>query len=229
MVSCIGIDQNEFHAEPVFDHLMYSLDAATALTDNPMLRLAAGLHDVGKPSTKSTAGDGRVHFYEHETKGASIVYEWMRAMKFSNKDVEYVTKLVRHHQWRFMDDSKDKTIRRWLRDVGDSWKDLITLRAADRKGNMAKQHKSMITQKMRDLMTRAEAIIASGAPIFDKDLAITGHDLKELGVKPGPVYKEIIQKVWALVINEPDKNTKEYLREFVQKRCINATRPTGNS
>jgi tRNA nucleotidyltransferase (CCA-adding enzyme) len=207
---------------------MYTLDASVALTDNKMLRLAAILHDVGKPDTRSSDEKG-IHFYKHEAAGANTVQEWMKAMKFSSKDTEYVTKIVRFHQFRFETRSKDKTIRRWLRDVGNEWRDLLTLRAADRKGNMAKQNKPMITKSMRELIEKAENIIKSGDPIFDKDLAISGDDLKSLGIKPGPVYKDIFEKVWSLVLSEPSKNNKTDLIEFVQKRCKDAIGSTGNS
>jgi putative nucleotidyltransferase with HDIG domain len=223
--TCIGVEQNEYHDETVFDHLLFSLDASTSFSDSILLRLATLLHDIGKPTTYSVGPDGRIHFYKHEISGSLVARDWMRELKFSNKDIEYVTKLVRHHQWRFETDSRDKTIRRWLRDVGDDWRDLITLRCADRKGNMAKKNKPAVTKAMRELIERAEKIIETGEPIFDGDLAINGHDLKEAGFKPGPIYKQIIQDCWSLVLNTPEKNTKERLLDFVRKNHG----PTGNS
>lgn len=217
----IGCGQNEYHAEPVFDHLCRCCDVSVGLTDNVLLRLAALTHDVAKPHTRSVDPSGSVHFYKHEIVGATVMYEWMKEYKFPNKDIEYVTKLVRHHQWRFEDNTKDKTIRRWLQDVGkDIWQDLITLRMADRKGNLKKAHKPMVTQKMKELIERAQAIIDAGNPIFKEDLAINGHDLEALGIPPGKEYKDIFRELLGLVINEPEKNTKEALTAFVQKHYV---------
>lgn len=217
----VGCEQNEYHAEPVFDHLLRCCDFSVGLTESILLRLAALTHDIAKPHTRSVDSNGSVHFYKHEIVGASLMYEWMREYKFSKKEIEYVTKLVRHHQWRFEDNTKDKTIRRWLQDVGkETWRDLVTLRMADRKGNLKKAHKPMVTQKMKELIERAEAIIAAGNPIFKEDLAINGHDLEDLGIPPGKEYKEIFRELLGLVINEPEKNTKEALTAFVQKHYV---------
>lgn len=214
----IGVDGGEYHDETVFDHLMYALDAAVSLTDDVLLRMAALLHDCGKPGTRTISGDGRAHFYKHEIQGMILADEWMKEYKFSNKERAYVTKLVRHHQWRFMPDSKDKTIRRWLRDVGQEWKDLITLRTADRMGNLAKRGRSTVTKPMRELMERAQQIIDSGEPIFDGDLAINGNDFKDIGIPPGPIYGDIFKDIWSLVIKEPEKNTKEELLKVARRK-----------
>lgn len=221
MLLTIGVEQNEYHDETVFEHLMYAVDASVDLTDSPKLRLAILCHDIGKPSTRSVDTDGRVHFYKHEVEGAKIVDGWMKEMKFSNKEIQYVRKLVRHHQWRFELNSRDKTIRHWLQDVGPEWRDLITVRAADRKGNMAKQHLPMITRKMKELMDRAQSLIDSGTPLFKEDLAINGDDLKKMGLKPGPVYKTIFSNMLGIVISDPEKNTREWLTNYVERNYIN--------
>lgn len=216
----VGVEQNEHHAEPVFDHLVRCLDFSVSLTDSPMLRLATLCHDIAKPHTRSVGPDGKVHFYKHEVVGATLMYNWMKEYKFSNSEIEYVSKLVRHHQWRFEKTSKDKTIRKWLNSVGkDVWRDLITLRCADRKGNLKKADLPMMTSHMLDLIARAERLIDTG-PVFQEDLAINGHDIKELGIKPGKIYKQIFTDMMGLVINEPSKNTREQLLEFVAKNYL---------
>lgn len=220
LLLAVGVEQNEFHAETVFEHLMYAVDASVDLTSNALLRLACLMHDIGKPVTRSTDTNNRVHFYKHEIEGARLVRDWMRDLRFSKKEVEYVTKLVRHHQWRFETNSKGKTIRRWLQQVGPEWKDLITLRAADRKGNMAKQHLPVITRKMRELMDRAQDIIDSGNPLFKEDLAINGHDIQALGVKPGSVYKTIFSNMLGIVVTDPSKNTREWLSAYVKRNFV---------
>lgn len=217
----VGVEQNEHHAEPVFDHLLRCLDYSVSLTDDHLLRLAALTHDIAKPHTKSVGADGRVHFYKHEVEGASIMYKWMRDMRFSKKDTQYVVKLVRHHQWRFHKDTKDKTIRRWLADVGPMWRDLITLRMADRKGNLKKADLPAITREMRELIARAEGIIDSGAPIFQEDLAINGHDLNELPLKSKKMYREIFADLMGIVHNNPSKNNREWLLNHVKKVYLN--------
>lgn len=86
--------------EDVFEHALLCVDHSVHLTDDPMLRLAALTHDIGKPHVLSVGGDGRTHFFKHEVEGASVVFNWMMETKFSRKEAERVSKLVRHHQFR---------------------------------------------------------------------------------------------------------------------------------
>jgi tRNA nucleotidyltransferase (CCA-adding enzyme) len=216
----VGCGQNVHHAEPVFDHLLRCLDASVELTDDPMLRLATLTHDIAKPHTKKII-NGDATFYKHEVVGASIMYNWMKTYKFSRKECEYVSKMVRHHQWRFEDDTTDKTIRHWLQEVGkEEWRDLITLRMADRMGNLKKKDKPVVTQKMKELVDRVEGMIKAGVPIFKEDLAINGQDLIELGIKPGPIFKDIFSNILGIVITNPEKNTKDWLSKYVTKNYI---------
>lgn len=204
--------------EDVFNHLMYTMDASVDLSDNVLFRLGALLHDIGKPNTYSIDKDNRIHFYRHEVVGATVAYEFMRRLKFSKKDIEYVVALVRHHQWRFEENSRDKTIKKWLQTVGkEVWKDLISLRAADRKGNLAKQGKNIVTLHMRTLMEKAQIIIDTGIPLFKDDLAVDGHDLKKLGITPGPIYKTIFNNMLGIVGTDTSRNTKKWLSDYAKR------------
>jgi len=218
--ACIGVEGGTYHAENVYKHCTASLAASVKLTDNPLLRLAALLHDVGKATTVSTGQDGRTHFYRHEVEGAAIVYKWMQEYKFSKKETEYVSRMIRGHQFRFMEDSKISTIRKWLQKAGPEWRDLITLRCADRRGNLAKKDKPMMTRYMKDLVSKAEAILSRHDALFREDLAINGDDLKELGIPSGPLFAEIFQNLLGIVITDPERNTREWQLEFVRRNYV---------
>lgn len=215
----VGVTQNIHHAEPVFDHLLRCLDSSVAFTDNPMLRLSVLCHDIAKPHTKKMV-NGDATFYRHEVVGASVTYEWMRLHKFPRKDCEYVSKMVRHHQWRFEEDTSDKTIRHWLQEVGPEWRDLITLRMADRAGNLKKEGRPLVTQKMKELIARVEAMILAKIPLFKEDLALNGDDLITMGIKPGPLFKDIFSNILGIVVADPGKNTKEWLTQYVKKNYL---------
>jgi putative nucleotidyltransferase with HDIG domain len=215
----VGCTQNKHHDfEDVWNHSLRTLGVICELTENPMLRLAALMHDIGKPPVKSVDSEENIHFYEHEVEGATLAYEWMRKYRFSNEQTEYVSKLCRYHQWRFHDTTKDKTVRKWIQKVGkNTWEDLFTLRCADRKGNVTKKHLPMLTNKMLDLYNKAKEIVDSKQPLFKEDLAIDGNDIKGLGIKPGPKYKEMFSNILAVVTEDPSKNTKKYLLDYIQR------------
>lgn len=217
--ACWNVEQNSHHIESVFDHLMRTVDASVELSDKTLLRLAALTHDIGKPPTKTIDATG-IHFYKHEIEGSVLIYRWMKQYHFSNNEIAYVTKMVRHHQFRFDDASKPKAIRKWLHEVGkDDWRDLFILRSMDRAGNLLKmqQGKSIVTSKMRELSEIIENMIISKIPIFKEDLAITGEDIKTLGISTGPIYKEIFSNILGLILNDPSKNNKKWLLAYVEK------------
>jgi len=221
LTELVNCEQNEHHNfDPVWDHSLRALDVCLELDpDNrPLFRLAVLFHDIGKPRVK-TNNDGKINFYKHEVAGVDIVAKWMTSLHFANKDIVYVSNLVRHHQWRFDDTTKDATLRRWLRDVGkDTWKDLIYLRCCDRKGNLAKMHLPIMTREIREIWERVQNFISQNDPIFKEDLAIDGKDIIALGVLPGPQIEQIKNDLLGLVWNDPTKNTRETLIKFVEKK-----------
>lgn len=224
----VGEMQNKYHRDSVFEHLCYCVDQNDLIRTTPLLKLSTLFHDIAKPHTKRII-KGQATFHNHEVVGASIAYEWMKKYKYSNDEIQYVVKMVRNHQWRFMEDSKEKTYRKWLQKVGKHhWRDLVRLRIADRKGNRAKENRPGMTRHMKDLVRKVRKIINSGQPIFREDLAINGDDLKKLGVRPGKVYKEIFSNMLGIVLNDPSKNTPEWLSGYVERNYRKDGRPASS-
>lgn len=88
-----NVNQPQFHIEDVFSHSLHACDIA-----EDSIKLAALLHDVGKPRTKSEDDKG-VHFYGHDQVGADMVIEIMKRLHFSNDEIERTEKLVRWHMF----------------------------------------------------------------------------------------------------------------------------------
>lgn len=211
-------EQFEQHGEneTVFEHLMLAVDSSVGITDDTLLRLAAAFHDVGKPASKVIDADGQARFIGHEHVGADIVADWMREMKFTSSQVAEVTGLVDRHQVAITPASKDKAIRKWLHKTGKDWKRVLALRNCDMLGNLARC-KDDTKRNCEALEAKCQAQVDSGAPLFAGELAVTGKDLKGIGVKPGPVFQDIFKELWGMVLGEPHRNTKEGLLGFVKK------------
>jgi putative nucleotidyltransferase with HDIG domain len=209
----------QHHAENILEHAFATLEAMEELSPKPILRLTALLHDVGKPATHSEV-NGEDHFYGHEVVGADMATIWMKQMKFSNNEVEYVSKLIRGHQFRFEEDTKEKTIRRWLRKMGPDWEDQLTLSFADRRGNYAKRDKPTVHAANRRLLERVREIKNSGVPIFKEELPISGDDLITLGLTPGPIFKEIFDNILGIIYADPSKNSREWMLAYVTRNYI---------
>lgn len=200
-----GFGQAKHHTQPVLDHCISSLEHTPS--QDPLVRLAALLHDVGKPRSARGEGEART-FHGHEVIGAKMTKEIMRRLRFSNQDVKRVTNLVRHHMFLFQFETTDKAIRRIVRRAGpENIDDLIALRVGDRLGSGTKlgMTKKLQIFKKRSLEVQKE-------PISTRMLKINGRDImNELGLRPGPAIGKIQDALLEEVLDDPKRNTKAYL------------------
>ena len=175
----IGVDQNEWHAYDVYRHNLATLDAAPA--GDVTLRLAALLHDVGKPRTAAPRPDGRGNtFYQHEQVGADMVPAMLERLRLPRETVETVAHLVRHHMYSADPEAQDKTLRRFVRRIGaEHLGRLFGLRWADIDGSgLPKRDDSN-----ERFEARVAAVLAERPAFSVRDLAITGADVIALFVR----------------------------------------------
>lgn len=134
----LEIDEHHHHKD-VYEHTLTVLEQAIALEHrlsgpNLILRLAALMHDVGKPKTRVLSGDGRVSFHHHEVVGARITKERLMKLRFDSDVIEKVSKLVYLHlRFHGYGDGEwtDSAVRRYVRDAGDLLDHLHVLTRAD--------------------------------------------------------------------------------------------------
>jgi len=210
----IGVEQNKHHIYSVYDHSVKSLQFAAKYGYPLHIRLAALLHDIGKPRTRRRQGNDYT-FYAHEIVGARMTEKLMRRLKFPTAMTAKVSHLVRQHMF-YYDIGKitEAGIRRLLRRVGpDNFNDLIKLRIAERKGSGVPKAEPY---RLRHLQFMAEKV--SQQPITVGQLAINGNDLiNVLKLKPSPIIGGILNALLAEVLDDPTKNKKEYLLEQAKK------------
>jgi putative nucleotidyltransferase with HDIG domain len=200
-----GFAQAKHHTDPVLTHNLLALKHTPA-TD-PLVRLAALLHDVGKPKSARGTGEQRT-FHGHEVIGARMTKQIMQRLKFSKEDTDRVTNLVRHHMFMFQFESTDKAVRRIIRRVGpENIDDLVALRVGDRLGSGTKVGH---TKKLKEFQDRV--IDVQKDPIDTRMLKINGNDLmQELKLEPGPILGRIMDALLEEVLDDPKRNTKAYL------------------
>src|SRR5437764_3079594 len=126
----VGFEQNQYHAYDVFRHTVRAVDFAAA---GLIVRVAALLHDVGKPrSAQPPEPRGEHTFYKHEFVGEELSKEILLRLRYSTKEVERVSLLVREHNWYYRPEWNDATVRRTIARIGaEALPELWALRRAD--------------------------------------------------------------------------------------------------
>lgn len=189
--SSLGVTQNRFHKYDVFHHLVFSCDSIQR--PELHLRLAGLLHDIGKVKTRRLTKWGDVTFHNHEVVGAKMVRKILSRFGFDSDLIERVSFLVRNHMFHYTRHWNDRTVRRFLTRVPiKDLPDLIELRMADRQGNGKNQ---IIPLQIQQLLHHVERIQQEESKPKIKDLAINGHDLKNLGISQGPIYKVLLSNL----------------------------------
>lgn len=212
----IGVDQNQAHSFDVFGHLMRALQHAADKDMNFDIRIAAVFHDVSKPETRRWSPEKNDWtFHGHEVVGSRVTKKALEDLRFSRETIEKVSKLVRWHM--FFSDPDQITlsaVRRMIRNVGEeNIMDLLNLRICDRIGTgrpkeqpfRFRKYKAMVDEALRD-------------PISVSMLKTDGsHIMKQFHVEPGPRLGWALNALLEDILEDPSKNTVEYLDEKTLK------------
>ena len=197
-----GVPQNKIEGEDLLDHTLGSVDAAPA--ERPVVRLAALLHDLGKPST---ADDGP--FRGHEVVGADMAQRLLDRLHTPKVATERVVGLVRHHMFMYEPSWGDAGVRRFIQRVGiDAIDDLFELRRADNVGSGVPAD----ANGLDELRSRVDAELAASVVLDRSRLAVHGDDLmSELHIPAGPTLGRILDELLERVIAEPRLNDRASL------------------
>ena len=197
-----GIPQYKIPGDDLWQHTLRTVDAAPV--DRPIVRLAALLHDVGKPATMA---DG--HFLGHDALGSQMAAAILTRLRTPKSVSGRVVQLVAQHMFTYDSSWSDAGVRRFIKRVGrPALDDLFALREADSIGSGAPANAHGLTE----LRIRVAGQLAASVALDRGDLAIDGDDLmRELGFKPGPELGRLIDRLLERVIAEPALNERTTL------------------
>jgi poly(A) polymerase len=204
VAACKGVAQSGYHTHDVYGHTLLTVERVPA---DLVLRLAALLHDVGKPSTATPDGS----FTGHENVGAELARSALERLRFSQKEIDTVVKLVRLHlrPVYYRSEWTDGAVRRLARDAGPQIDLLMALARADVAASAYPE-----PEKLDELQARLDAVRRERpsrlAPL------VTGEDVMRVrGLGPGPEVGRIKQRLHELVIDGEIAPAREAVLDYL--------------
>jgi len=207
-----GVDmtQKGHHIDDVWTHNLKTLDNCES--KNPVTRLAALIHDIGKPKSLVITGNERT-FHNHEIIGSRIAVNIGKRLRLSNKELDQLFRLVRWHMFTVQETQTDKAVRRFIRNVTlDYIDEMIAMRRADRLGSGAKE------TSWRWELFKERIVEVQKQPFAIRDLKIKGDDVMEiLKIRPGRKVGEVLEAIFKEVEENPKLNEREILLKKIEE------------
>ena len=214
MLPTIGCVQNRFHKHDVYQHTLATVDAAVP---DFVVRMAALLHDLGKPQTQAPREDapGEYSFFRHEQFGFDIAAAICTRLKLSATERTTICALVGGHMFFYTPEWSDGTVRRFVKRVGP---DLVPALFSLREADVASRGQGEDPQcETRDLRERISKVAAEDAVLRVTDLAIDGKDvMRVLGIPPSRRVGEVLDQLLERVLDDPKLNQRETLEALVR-------------
>lgn len=202
----IGMTQNKHHIDDAYNHTLKVLQGTPP---DLKTRLMALFHDIGKSMTRTVDDNGDVHFYEHEKRGAALVKDIMKDLRYSNEMIDSVVKGVESHmQLKHGNDDatkiSDKLLRKFNMSMGDDLNNILDLIHAD---NSSHSDDSSMPNQVNAIKDRLKTLNTDNNTKII--LPINGDDLIDMGLKPGPIFREIMNAVQDAWYENPDLTRDE--------------------
>lgn len=205
---------NKHHAYNVGEH---TIRVVKGVPEDKALRWAALLHDVAKPATKTNDGEWD-HFYGHNEVGVDMAGEVLRRLKFDTATIDRVKRLVYWHDYGMGELPGRKSFRRALNKMGmDLFEDFTYIKRADILAQ-SDYHREDKLKNLEILEEYYKEVVEQEQCVTVRDLAVSGKDLIEIGMKPGPELGEMLNILLDKVLDDPELNERDVLIDLAKAR-----------
>ena len=213
LAATMGFEQhNPHHLYDVYGH---SLRCVTHVPETESLRLAALLHDIGKPHTFCRDEQGIGHFYGHPEKSGDICEGLLKRLHYDNRTIAHVTTLVREHDV-YLQPTTEKAMRRLLSRLGEETiRDLIALRRADALAT-GTADPTTLEESLGATAALLDDLIAQEGRFTLSDLSINGNDLIAMGIPRGKAIGRILNHLFDGVLEGVYQNQRDELMKHAQ-------------
>lgn len=207
--------QNPHHNKDIFEHILAVVEKCPSKLN---LRLAALLHDIGKPQCFTIDKKGIGHFYGHDKKSVILSEKILRRLKFDNQSISEVCILVKEHM-NLLEKPTDSSVKRLINRVGkDLLNDLFVLQRADALDSVSPEIRLKEIDRVEE---RANDIIESKVPLSTKELAVNGKVLmEEFSLNPGKEIGDMLKFLLDKVLENPQLNSRDKLLDIVYDKYI---------
>ena len=196
---------------------MHTIKAMEQVSCDKVARLTMLLHDVGKPATKTTDDKGIDHFHGHPNLGSEMAKKILRRLRFDNDTINRVALLVLYHDYGNAVSPTPAFTRKLINKVHlENFPMLLDIKQADVMAQSEHSRKTKL-EKLEALRRSYEEVMEQGMCIRLKDLAISGTDLIQAGMKPGQELGRVLEQLLEVVLEDPDMNDREKLLSMVKR------------
>ncbi|MBQ4646839.1 MAG: HDIG domain-containing protein [Candidatus Gastranaerophilales bacterium] len=206
------------------DLIHHSIETVKQIkTDNPILKIAAFYHDIGKPSTWTIEPVGRHRFIGHDIVGAKLAQKELEELKFSNKQISYISKMIKYHIYpaSLINSAENKkAFARFVRKLGIDTPDIIALARADRLSALGEAIDKDILEKSLNHLDELQKYYDEVKELANSPKSLLdGREIMEiLNLKPSKVIGEIIEEIKENQLSG-DIKTKEEAIIFIKNKA----------
>lgn len=213
----IGVE-NRPRIFTIWEHNLKALEYGAKVNYPADVRIAALLHDAGKPRTKGPKKNDEWTFYGHDVVGSRMAAIILERLHFPRDEIEKIATLIRWHLFKYDPEEgiTDSSIRRLIRHVGaENMNDLVKLRICDRMGMGVPK---ALPYRLRHFQFRVEKILREEEAPMPKMLKVNGDDVMSiLSIEPGVKVGHILEVLLQEVIDDPSLNIREKLEIRVKE------------
>jgi len=214
----VGFNQlNPHHNKDIFNHTLAVVENCPQEIN---LRIAALLHDIGKPDCFTLDSFGIGHFYGHDKKGIMITEQILKRFRFDNESISKISILVKEHM-NVLEKPTAASVKRLINRVSvDLIFNLFALQRADALGSSFPQIR---LEQIDRVEKKTRAILESKVPLSISDLAVNGKDIiEEFSLKPGQEIGNMLRFLLDKTLENPELNSKEQLLDVIYEKYINS-------
>ena len=205
---------NPHHLYSVGVHTVKALELSKS---DKIVRFAILLHDVGKTATRSTDETGIDHFSGHSNLGSEMARKILKRLRFDNDTIDRVSLLVQYHDYGNAVSATPAFTRRLIHRVKlENFQSLLEIKRVDVLAQSELDRDKKL-EKLASLNRAYQEVLEKGLCVSLKELAVSGSDLIQAGMKPGQELGKVLKLLLNEVLEEPTLNKKETLIELTKR------------